>query len=591
MTRGDGQRSGGNNGNGHNHAASTVTPIEPALFIDEPDELDWSDSADVVVVGWGAAGACAAIEAREQGASVIVIDRFEGGGASALSGGVVYAGGGTPYQRQAGFHDSPEAMFDYLRREVNGVIRDDTLMRFCQDSAANLAWLEQQGARYGATMPDHKTSYPPDGVYLYYSGNEMVQAYRGHFAPAPRGHRTVAHGQSGATLYAALRASTVRAGARTVLQSTVRRLIRERASGRVLGVEVWQLPPAHPETLRHAKLNRLANRWRNYRAAKAEAWRREAAQIEREHAKPRLIRAHRAVVLSTGGFVYNRQMIREHAPRYARGWKNGHAGCDGSGIRLGLSAGARAERLDSVSAWRFITPPYAWPKAMVVNAHGERFCNEEVYGATLGHEMVEKQGGRAWLVFDARLRTEALRQCLFGGLWAFQALPALAMMLFGAKRGRRIEQLARRIGADQTSLAHTLAQYNAAARGECGDPFGKSPEMRQVLAHRPFYAIDLSIGARLFPLATITTGGLAVNENDGHVRDADGADLPGLFAAGRTAIGLPSSRYMSGTSLADCVFSGRRAGRAAAREPLPTNVAHPQSTQCSHEAQEQRWDV
>lgn len=547
-------------------SAMTVTPIEPERLVDGAHDIDWHDSADVVVVGWGAAGACAAIEARTHGASVIVIDRFEGGGASALSGGVVYAGGGTPYQREAGFHDTPEAMFDYLRREVNGVVSDATLMRFCCDSACNLAWLEQQGAHYGATMPEHKTSYPPDGVYLYYSGNEMVRAYRGDYAPAPRGHRTVARGQSGATLYAALQASTLRAGARPLIQSSVRRLIRQRGSGRMLGVEVWQLPPGHPQTERHARLNRLANRWRNYRAAKAEAWRRQAAQIEREFAQPRLIRAQRAVVLTTGGFIFNRQMIKEHAPHYARGWKNGHAGCDGSGIRLGVSAGAQAERLSSMSAWRFITPPYAWPQAMVVNTRGERFCNEEVYGATLGHEMVEKQGGRAWIVFDARLRNTALRQCLFGGLWAFQALPALAMMVLGAKRGRSIGQLAKRIGAEPATLVRTWQQYNAAARGECGDPFGKSPEMRTVLAHGPFYAIDLSIGAPMFPLATITTGGLAVNEADGHVRDQHGADMRGLFAAGRTAIGIPSSRYLSGTSLADCVFSGRRAGRAAAFE-------------------------
>lgn len=547
-------------------ATTTSTPIEPERLVEHEDDIAWHDTADVVVVGWGAAGACAAIEARTEGASVIVIDRFEGGGASALSGGVIYAGGGTPYQKQAGFADTPEAMFDYLRREVNGVVSDATLMRFCRDSVDNLAWLEAQGACYGATMPAFKTSYPPDGAYLYYSGNEVVPAYRGDYEPAPRGHRTVAKGQAGATLYAALRDATLRSGAKAVLQATVRRLIRDRGTGRVIGVEVWQLPPNHPQTLRHAKLNRLANKWRNYRAGRAEAWRRQAAQLERELAIPHFIRARRGVVLSTGGFIFNRQMVKEYAPQYARGWKNGHAGCDGSGIRLGLTVGAQTDRLSNVSAWRFITPPYAWPKAMVVNARGERFCNEQVYGATLGHELVEHQGGKAWLVFDARLRREALRECLFGGLWAFQALPALAMMLFGTKKADSMDALAMRIGADPATLYRTWQSYNAAARGECEDETGKSIDMRQCLERAPFYAIDLSIGAPMFPLATITTGGLKVNETDGHVRDALGGDIPGLFAAGRTAIGIPSSRYMSGTSLADCVFSGRRAGRAAARE-------------------------
>jgi 3-oxo-5alpha-steroid 4-dehydrogenase len=542
----------------------TSTPVAPPLDVDDPAEVDWSDEAEVVVVGWGAAGACAAIEARRRGASVIVIDRFEGGGASALSGGVVYAGGGTPYQKQAGFDDSPAAMFDYLRREVNGVVSDATLRRFCNDSVAQLAWLEEHGARFGATMPRYKTSYPPDGCYLYYSGNEVVPAYAGAQPPAPRGHRTLAKGQAGATLYAALRASTLRQGARTVLQATVRRLVRERASGRVVGVEVWQMPPGEAQTAAHARLNAKANRWRNWRAAAAEGWRREAAALEQAHARPRFVRASRAVVLAAGGFVFNRAMVKQHAPKYARGWKNGHAGCDGSGILLGQSVGGAADHLGSVSAWRFITPPSVWPKGIVVNARGERFCNEQVYGATLGHAMVEEQGGRAWLVLDARLRRQAIRECLFGGLWAFQALPALALMLLGARKARSIDALATRLKCEPALLRRSWESYNAAARAGRGDPLGKSADMCQPLESAPFYALDLSIGTPLLPLATITMGGLRVDEADGQVLDSAGRPIAGLFAAGRTAVGIPSSRYMSGLSLADCVFSGRRAGAAAA---------------------------
>ena len=78
----------------------------------------WDLEADVVVIGFGAAGACAALEASAGGAEVIVLDRFCGGGATALSGGVVYAGGGTVQQLQAGVRDTPEAMFGYLSHEV-----------------------------------------------------------------------------------------------------------------------------------------------------------------------------------------------------------------------------------------------------------------------------------------------------------------------------------------------------------------------------------------------------------------------------------------------------------------------------------------
>lgn len=94
---------------------------------------------DVVVVGFGAAGACAAIAAAENGGRVLVVDRSWGGGASALSGGIVYAGGGTAHQRTAGYHDPPDNMFNYLLHEVNGAVEDETLQRFCEESAQRLA--------------------------------------------------------------------------------------------------------------------------------------------------------------------------------------------------------------------------------------------------------------------------------------------------------------------------------------------------------------------------------------------------------------------------------------------------------------------
>ncbi|MBS0506792.1 MAG: FAD-binding protein, partial [Proteobacteria bacterium] len=541
------------------------------LLVAGADALDWSEAADVVVVGWGAAGACAALDARAQGASVIVIDRFEGGGASALSGGVVYAGGGTAQQRQAGFDDSPEAMRDYLRHEVGNAVSEATLQRFCESSAANLAWLEKHGVRFGATVPDYKTSYPPDGKFLYYSGNEVVPAYRGHLPegakPAPRGHRAISGGQSGAALFEALKAATLRAGAQPITQATVRRLVCEQGPdgqpGRVIGVEVWQMPAGDARTRQHAELQRQYVKHRTLRAGKANACRHEAARLEQQAAVPRLVRARHGVVLSTGGHIYNPQLLQQHAPHTRKGWPIGNSGCDGSGLRLGQSVGAAASALGNISCWRFITPPSVWPKGMVVNRQGERFCNEQVYGATLGHELVERQGGRAWLILDARLRRAATRQCLFGRLWAFQSLPALAMMWLKAIKAPTAEALAQRIGADPARLQASMDAANAAAHGQRDDPLGKSRDMRHAL-QGPLLALDISIGNPFFPLATLSLGGLRVDEGNGQVLAESGQGIAGLYAAGRSAIGLPSSHYVSGLSLADCVFSGRRAGRAAA---------------------------
>ena len=78
-------------------------------------EMQWDHEVDVVVVGMGAAGVCAALQAAQDGAEVAVVDRFEGGGATAISGGIFYAGGGTHIQREAGVEDTVEAMFEYLK--------------------------------------------------------------------------------------------------------------------------------------------------------------------------------------------------------------------------------------------------------------------------------------------------------------------------------------------------------------------------------------------------------------------------------------------------------------------------------------------
>lgn len=541
---------------------SSCTAIQPALHVTDADALHWDDHCDVLVIGWGAAGACAALEARAQGADVLVADRFTGGGASAKSGGVVYAGGGTRQQRAAGFSDTPEAMFAYLKHETQGVVTDATLQRFCQDSAANLAWLEHHGVPYAHSMPPGgKTSYPPDGAFLYYSGNELVPSHRSPLPPAPRGHRTVGKGQCGAVLYAHLKAACLRNGVRAQLQSAARRLVIDSA-GTVIGAELWCLPSGSPQAKLHRKWAARAERLQNFAPRYCDTLRQRLRQLELDAARPRLVRARRGVVLSTGGFIFNRELLSEHAAKFRRNFKVGATGCDGSGLRLGLSAGGVGDRLQRVSAWRFINPPLCWPKGIVVNTLGQRFVNEEVYGATLGQPLCEEQGGKAWLVLDARLRKEAIKQALFGGYWWFQSLPALLLMLRGVRKGQSIEQLAQVTGMRGDVLRSALQAYNAGARGDAEDAFGKSPDSRQPLEQGPYYACDISVGNRTFPMGALTLGGLKVNEHSGAVLGPHGLPIPGLYAAGRTAIGIPSHLYVSGLSLADCVFSGRRAGRS-----------------------------
>jgi 3-oxo-5alpha-steroid 4-dehydrogenase len=541
---------------------SGATPISAPLRADGEQSVAWDDHCDVLVVGFGAAGACAAIEAATAGADVVVTDRFGGGGASAKSGGVVYAGGGTRFQKAAGYDDSPEAMYEYLCMEVGDAVDRTTLRDFCDRSVEMIEWLEAHGVEFGSTVPPCKTSYPADGYYLYFSGNETVKEYAGKHPPAPRGHRVKGAGLSGAMLFRALRKSLHAAGARVMTQSSVRRLVVDSRSGAVLGAELWQFESGSRAANRHRQLSRWAERMYYPAPGLSDMLRRRTLGVELADAQPRLVRARAGVVLSTGGFIFNREMVARHAPKYLRNFRLGTSGCDGSGIRLGQSARGEAARLERVSAWRFINPPLAWARGMIVDSDGVRFCNEEVYGAKLGYEMCERHGGKAWLVIDSTIRRDAIREALFGGLWGFQSVPALVLTYAGAKRSRSIEDLARRIGADASAMVQSWQGYNQAAHSG-DDPLGKSRDLLHSLEAPPFYALDISVDQRVFPCAALTLGGLRVDETDGAVKTANDT-VPGLYAAGRAAVGIASNHYVSGLALADCIWSGRRAGRSAA---------------------------
>ena len=557
-------------------------PVPQNAVPQSPVPPTWDIEADVVVVGFGAAGACAALEATGAGAEVIVLDRFHGGGATALSGGVVYAGGGTRQQQDAGVQDSPEAMFGYLSLEVGDAVSPATLREFCEGSPAMLAWLERHGVPFEGSLCPDKTSYPTNQHYLYYSGSELSE--RGVALPAPRGHRARGRGTSGGLLFARLAGAVRGSGARVLEQTSAGRLVTD-AGGRVIGIECSTLRAA-PRWARTA--HRVLHRWSAkpyvYAPKLGRLLHRPVAWIERHNGNPLLVGARRGVVLAAGGFVANRQMMREHAPAFRGGLPLGTPGDDGSGIRLGADAGGATAFLDRVSVWRFLSPPPALLRGVLVDRAGLRVCDESRYGAAIGEAIVTRHHGQAWLLADQATIAEARRQLRGTTLW-FQRLQATYLLTFGRVSAPTVAGLAARAGIDPAGLAATLEAYNATTArlavpvagpavpgaeaagppSEPADPLGKPADLVRPQDRPPYSLIDVSVRPRLaYPAPMLTLGGLVVAEDTGQVRRAGGAVVPGLYAAGRSAVGLCSHSYVSGLSLADCVFSGRRAGRYAA---------------------------
>lgn len=529
---------------------------------------------DVVVVGFGAAGACAAIAAAESGASVLVVDRGLGGGASALSGGIVYAGGGTRYQVEAGQTDSPDNMFAYLREELQGVVDDDTLRRFCDGSVEQLEWLERHGARFGSSLCDYKTSYPTDRHYLYYSGNEKAHPYRAMADPAPRGHRQIALGmQSGRVLWEVLRDAAVKLGVEFMPMTRADELIVE--DGRVTGVRCRTMADggtrADDRRRRVVAVNTKLANWfpgvgRVLDSYIEKQWRGRSRPLRLDAS---------SVILAAGGFAFNRDMLCRHAPGHAMISPLGTAGDDGTGIALGESAGGVSAHLDRVTAWRFMSPPSAMAEGVVVGINGERIANEDLYGATFSDVMIRKFGGSGYLIVDSAVWKRAIAQIPRQTL-AFQKAWLAVSTYTHYKKADSLAVLADKLKISASGLIATVNAYNDAIVAGAEDPMHKASEFCTPLVEPPFYGVDVSLkDSPLDFVPGLTLGGLRVASATGLVLSADGTPVSGLYAAGRNAVGVCSNSYVSGLSLADCVFSGRRAGQAAAHAAVTDRALQP----------------
>ena len=552
--------------------------IDQPLIIDDVDGHPWDDSADLVIVGLGGAGVAAALEGLERGIEVIAVDRYGAGGSSAANGGIYYAGGGTSIQQDAGETDSVEEMFKYLQIEVGGVVSDETLWRFCKESVPTMDWLIGHGVKFNSNVWKKKCSYPPLDYFLYHPDSSLAAPYARQAKPAARGHRIfVRNGKKawglGIGIYGPLRDAALRLGMRFYRYAEARQIALDR-NGNVVGVKVLHIPTDSAAANRFGRSFALASKWiaalpSSFPLAGAvygvgRRYLKKAHAIEETYRKPRWLRARRGVILSAGGFCMNQPMIEHFAPKYGVGLPMGTLGDNGSGIMLGASAGGALDHMGRISAWRFINPPSAWAMGMLVNRKGERFVNETLYGAAIGDAIAAQDGGKAWIILDARLRRMAKEHARDPKLVPFQRDIAKLNHVFNCVKANSLDALADKIGFDQGTLKRTIEEYNLAASGKQPDIYEKGAEDMAVLGEAPFYAIDASTDSKLLPMPVMSVGGLRVDERSGQVLAPDGNPIGGLYAAGRNAVGICSNIYLSGLSYADCIFSGRRVARHVA---------------------------
>ncbi|AHE54237.1 FAD-dependent oxidoreductase [Sphingomonas sanxanigenens] len=464
----------------------------------------WDIETDVAVIGFGASGACAALEAARGGARVTLFEMASGsGGASALSGGEIYIGGGTDVQRAAGFDDSIEALATYLKLAGGPDADVAKCDLYAAQSLDHFEWLKAQGVPYKGTFVPGKIIEPATDDTLIWSGSEEAWPYSEAAAPAPRGHVIQWEGWGGGRKLVDILERNVReAGVDVRTDARVLSLIADGA--RVAGLVV-----------------RIDNRLVHVRAG--------------------------AVVICTGGFCMNTDMLRRYAPGALKLTDPIGENDNGSGILMGMSAGGDAIHMDEF----FTTCPWIMPESLVkgifVNSRGQRFINEDCYHGRVSRTMIDQPGDRVWLLVDN----------------AIFARPIDLARIDIASVGETWEEVERDLGLPEDTLSATVRTFNRYA-AEGHDPVcRKAAKWLKVLDEPPYAALELGFPGSYFSFFTL--GGLSTAPS-GEVLDRAGVPVSGLFAAGRATSGLPRSGhgYSSGMSLADCTFFGRKAGQAAA---------------------------
>ncbi|MBS0528277.1 MAG: FAD-dependent tricarballylate dehydrogenase TcuA [Proteobacteria bacterium] len=483
---------------------------------------------DVIVVGAGNAAACAAISARNNGATVMMLEaapRDERGGNSTYTAGAMrYVFNGVDDVLSVVPDVNPDTLantdfgtytedqfFDDMFRVTQFRTDPDLCELLVKRSLPTLQWMRQQGVRFQTSHG--RQAYKIDGRFQFWGGLS-VEVWGG-----------------GPGLVDMLLESAEKKGIHILYETAAAGLIKEH--GEIVGVRV-----------RHQG-------------------------IERD------LRC-KAVVLACGGFESNAEMrARYLGPNWDLAKVRGTRFNTGAGIEMALAAGAMpCGHWSGAHAvgWDQNSPAFgdlavgdafqkhSYPFGIMVNARGERFLDEgadfrNYTYAKYGREILAQPGQFAWQVFDAKVHH------LLRDEYRIRQITKVT--------AETIEGLADQLeGVDRDAFLKTIATYNASVRSDM--PFnpnikdGRAAETSPRKSHwantldtGPFEAYAVTCGV------TFTFGGLKIGR-DGNVQDVAGLPIPGLFAAGELVGGLFYHNYPGGTGLTSGAVFGKIAGEGAA---------------------------
>lgn len=491
---------------------------------------DSTVEADVVVVGAGGAGMTAAITAAGEGKSVVILESqsMVGGNSVRATGGM--NAGKTVYQDENEFGESagvektlktaaekyadnetitalaktvseqwaayqanPTGYFDSVElMELDtmiggkGINDPELVETLCANSADAIDWLDE----HGITL--HNVSS--------FGGASVKRIHR----PVNAEGKTVS---VGSYMIPLLQENCEKAGVKMMLDTTATEILTD-ANGAAVGVKATG---ASGETVTvNAK----------------------------------------AVVLTTGGFGANLDMVVKYKPELKGFMTTNAAGIQGQGIEMAEAIGAATVDMDQIqihptveaNTAALITEGLRGDGAVLINAEGKRFIDEVGTRDVVSAAEIAQTGSYSWLVVD-------------------QAMVDASSVIQGyIKKGYTVtgetyEELGKAMGVDAAAFAETMEKWNGYVEAKNDPDFGRT-SFANPLNTAPYYAVKVTAGVHH------TMGGLKINANT-EVLNEKGEVIPGLFAAGEVTGGVHGANRLGGNAVADFTVFGRIAGAAA----------------------------
>ena len=491
---------------------------------------DSTVEADVVVVGAGGAGMTAAITAAGEGKSVVILESqsMVGGNSVRATGGM--NAGKTVYQDENEFGESagvektlktaaekyadnetitalaktvseqwaayqanPTGYFDSVElMELDtmiggkGINDPELVETLCANSADAIDWLDE----HGITL--HNVSS--------FGGASVKRIHR----PVNAEGKTVS---VGSYMIPLLQENCEKAGVKMMLDTTATEILTD-ANGAAVGVKATG---ASGETVTvNAK----------------------------------------AVVLATGGFGANLDMVVKYKPELKGFMTTNAPGIQGQGIEMAQAIGAATVDMDQIqihptveaNTAALITEGLRGDGAVLINAEGKRFIDEVGTRDVVSAAEIAQTGSYSWLVVD-------------------QAMVDASSVIQGyIKKGYTVtgetyEELGKAMGVDAAAFAETMEKWNGYVEAKNDPDFGRT-SFANPLNTAPYYAVKVTAGVHH------TMGGLKINANT-EVLNEKGEVIPGLFAAGEVTGGVHGANRLGGNAVADFTVFGRIAGAAA----------------------------